>query len=114
MQGVYVTFNGTFGTPKTSLGSALNRFGIEHLLRSKRFSAGIDLTTPLPSGVAALTARRGVSTVGGASRSRSTSVMPGAEAEREGEGVADAADDKLYCICKTSYDEDRVMIACDR
>ncbi|KAF7791898.1 hypothetical protein EIP86_002922 [Pleurotus ostreatoroseus] len=70
--------------------------------------------TPLPSGVAALTARRGVSTAGGASRSRSTSVMPGAEGEREGEGAADAADDKLYCICKTSYDEDRVMIACDR
>jgi COMPASS component SPP1 len=23
-------------------------------------------------------------------------------------------DDKLYCICKTKYDEDRVMIACDR
>ena len=26
----------------------------------------------------------------------------------------EAGDDKLYCICKTSYDEDRVMIACDR
>ena len=26
----------------------------------------------------------------------------------------EAADDKLYCICKTTYDEDRVMIACDR
>jgi COMPASS component SPP1 len=23
-------------------------------------------------------------------------------------------DDKLYCVCKTKYDEDRVMIACDR
>lgn len=23
-------------------------------------------------------------------------------------------DDKLYCVCKTRYDEDRVMIACDR
>ena len=22
-------------------------------------------------------------------------------------------DDKLYCICKTRYDEDKVMIACD-
>jgi len=26
----------------------------------------------------------------------------------------DADDDKLYCVCKTRYDEDRVMIACDR
>lgn len=25
-----------------------------------------------------------------------------------------AVDDKLYCVCKTGYDEDRVMIACDR
>ena len=50
MQGVYVTFNGTSGTPKTSLGGALTHFGIKHLLRSKRFSAGVDLTTPLPSG----------------------------------------------------------------
>jgi COMPASS component SPP1 len=31
----------------------------------------------------------------------------------EGEGK-DADDDKLYCVCKTKYDEDRVMIACDR
>ncbi|KIJ45275.1 hypothetical protein M422DRAFT_117909, partial [Sphaerobolus stellatus SS14] len=23
-------------------------------------------------------------------------------------------DDKLYCLCKTPYDEDKVMIACDR
>lgn len=23
-------------------------------------------------------------------------------------------DDKLYCICKTKYDEDRFMIACDK
>lgn len=26
----------------------------------------------------------------------------------------DKEDDKLYCVCKTRYDEDRVMIACDR
>lgn len=71
-------------------------------------------TTPLASGVAALTARRGVSTAGGASRSRSTSVMPGADGDKEVDDAADPGDDKLYCICKTSYDEDRVMIACDR
>jgi hypothetical protein len=27
---------------------------------------------------------------------------------------SDREDDKLYCVCKTRYDEDRVMIACDR
>ncbi|OCH96450.1 hypothetical protein OBBRIDRAFT_3509 [Obba rivulosa] len=53
-------------------------------------------------------------------RSRSASVMPGVSAPPEAEGKGDEekeeerADDKLYCICKTSYDEDRVMIACDR
>ena len=62
----------------------------------------------------------------GASRSRSTSVMPRGSAGPEGELEADAddvaageddgntEDDKLYCVCKTKYDEDRVMIACDR
>jgi COMPASS component SPP1 len=30
----------------------------------------------------------------------------------EVEGVEE--DDKLYCICKTRYDEEKVMIACDR
>ena len=59
-------------------------------------------------------------------RSRSTSAMPSGsvapegdtknlekdqelEAEEEGND-----DDKLYCVCKTKYNEDRVMIACDR
>jgi len=28
--------------------------------------------------------------------------------------VSDKEDDKLYCVCKTQYDEDRMMIACDR
>ena len=23
-------------------------------------------------------------------------------------------DDKLYCVCKTKYDQERFMIACDR
>ena len=58
------------------------------------------------------------------SRSRSTSVMPGAAPEadavnpekQEEEEDSDAAndDDKLYCVCKTKYDEDRFMIACDK
>ncbi|KAF9015207.1 hypothetical protein BDQ17DRAFT_25781 [Cyathus striatus] len=59
-----------------------------------------------------------------ASRSRSASVMPGgsvgpegdAQADKQDEDDSDAAndDDKLYCVCKTKYDEDKFMIACDR
>ncbi|KAF9651940.1 hypothetical protein BDM02DRAFT_3064986, partial [Thelephora ganbajun] len=26
----------------------------------------------------------------------------------------DEADDKVYCVCKTEYEEGKVMIACDR
>ncbi|KAJ3576668.1 hypothetical protein NP233_g296 [Leucocoprinus birnbaumii] len=56
------------------------------------------------------------------SRSRSTSVMPTGSVEPEVERKSEekeeeseeAADDKLYCVCKTKYDEERVMIACDR
>lgn len=40
--------------------------------------------------------------------------MPGADGDKEADNAVDPGDDKLYCICKTSYDEDRVMIACDR
>ena len=61
-----------------------------------------------------------------ASRSRSTSVMPRGSTGPDGDSKVDAddlaagedghniEDDKLYCVCKTKYDEDRVMIACDR
>lgn len=58
-----------------------------------------------------------------ASRSRSASVMPGsggldgdskAEKQEEEEESDANEDDKLYCVCKTRYDEDRFMIACDR
>ncbi|GLB36191.1 putative PHD-finger [Lyophyllum shimeji] len=59
-----------------------------------------------------------------ASRSRSTSVMPSGSAGAEGgetkaekqeeEEESEQEDDKLYCVCKTKYDEDRCMIACDR
>lgn len=58
------------------------------------------------------------------SRSRSTSVMPGGsvgpdgsekpEDEEEDALAVAAEDDKLYCVCKTKYDEDRFMIACDK
>lgn len=63
-------------------------------------------------------------------RSRSHSVMPRASVDPEGQREKSAKeeeakakaveeaeaeeDNKLYCICKTKYDEDRVMIACDR
>ncbi|KAF9456367.1 hypothetical protein BDZ94DRAFT_1177874, partial [Collybia nuda] len=55
-----------------------------------------------------------------ASRSRSASVMPGGSAgpetekQEEEEEEDQHEDDKLYCVCKTKYDEDRFMIACDR
>jgi COMPASS component SPP1 len=74
--------------------------------------------------------KKSVAAVGSASRSGSTSVMPSGiavpegdiemavvepekdpEAEEDGE---DKEDDKLYCVCKTRYEEDRVIIACDR
>jgi hypothetical protein len=44
--------------------------------------------------------------------------VPSAENRAPGEAEPDEAEegmeDKLYCICKTSYDDERVMIACDR
>ncbi|KAH8835781.1 hypothetical protein DL96DRAFT_1455440 [Flagelloscypha sp. PMI_526] len=60
-----------------------------------------------------------------ASRSRSTSVLPKDVAspvppdselqiESDEKDVDHASSDKLYCICQTPYDEDKVMIACDR
>ncbi|KAI0094661.1 hypothetical protein BDY19DRAFT_34933 [Irpex rosettiformis] len=76
-----------------------------------------------PSGVGAAVKRAVSSVTGGvSSRSRSTSVMPGAhDTDKAGDKKAHdgpeeepVVDDKLYCICKTKYDEDRVMIACDR
>lgn len=56
------------------------------------------------------------------SRSRSTSVMPAGSVEPESERKSEEkeeekeeiVDDKLYCVCKTKYDEERFMIACDR
>lgn len=37
-----------------------------------------------------------------------------APGEAEPEGEEDEVEDKLYCVCKTRYDDERVMIACDR
>lgn len=53
----------------------------------------------------------------GTSRSRSTSAIPGGVDETELDPKSDhdkEDDDKLYCFCNTPYDEDKVMIACDR
>ncbi|KIK71042.1 hypothetical protein GYMLUDRAFT_33157 [Collybiopsis luxurians FD-317 M1] len=55
-------------------------------------------------------------------RSRSTSVLPSGSVDPEGEAQdkmddkeddKEEEDDKLYCLCKTTYDEDKPMIACD-
>lgn len=32
----------------------------------------------------------------------------------EKETERDKTDDKVYCVCKTEYEEGKVMIACDR
>lgn len=55
------------------------------------------------------------------SRSRSASVkpagwehMPPIERNDRVPEPDSSEDDKLYCVCKTKYDEDRFMIACDR
>lgn len=57
--------------------------------------------------------------VGVDARSRSTSVLPANDSKEGGAPArqveeSDKEDDKLYCVCKTGYDEDRVMIACDK
>ena len=50
-----------------------------------------------------------------AARSRSQSTMPvTGETLDEKEGEKDETDDKVYCVCKTEYEEGKVMIACDR
>ncbi|KZT06932.1 uncharacterized protein LAESUDRAFT_725683 [Laetiporus sulphureus 93-53] len=76
--------------------------------------------TPGPSNAGV---KRTGSYAAGPSRSRSTSIMPGGSVgpdtdnkgqSNEVEEKDSERDDKLYCICKTGYDEDRVMIACDR
>ncbi|KAJ3985643.1 hypothetical protein F5890DRAFT_1508673 [Lentinula detonsa] len=62
------------------------------------------------------------SSISGA-RSRSTSAHPAGSVGPEVDGQAkeedkeeekeEEEDDKLYCLCKTKYDEDKPMIACD-
>ncbi|KAF7320280.1 PHD-type domain-containing protein [Mycena kentingensis (nom. inval.)] len=77
---------------------------------------------PKPSDKGKPTAIQRKSGSAAASRSRSNSAMPGSVGpdgsekpeEEEEELMPVAEDDKLYCICKTTYDEDRFMIACDK
>ena len=40
--------------------------------------------------------------------------LPSAPGEVELEEVEEEMEDKLYCVCKTRYDDERIMIACDR
>jgi COMPASS component SPP1 len=51
-----------------------------------------------------------------ASGSRSGSTVPPAEEDiKEADADEDKEnDDKVYCICRSHYEEGRVMIACDR
>ncbi|KAF8912703.1 hypothetical protein CPB84DRAFT_1841149 [Gymnopilus junonius] len=88
----------------------------------------IENATPAVAPVKPFKALPSKKTVPSVSRSRSTSVMPGRSAsagpeteavkaekqEEEEESEPEKEDDKLYCVCKTKYDEDRFMIACDR
>ncbi|KII93512.1 hypothetical protein PLICRDRAFT_394830 [Plicaturopsis crispa FD-325 SS-3] len=78
-----------------------------------------------PAAVSVPAAARKSASASAAARSRSASAMPSQDGgekdgmhmdvDDEGEDEEDAKeDDKLYCVCKTRYDEDRVMIACDR
>ncbi|KAI0359644.1 amidase signature enzyme, partial [Trametes cingulata] len=50
LTGVYMSFNGTRGTPLTSLGAAQRKFGIDFVIRSKSYPLGVGLTKPIPSG----------------------------------------------------------------
>ncbi|KAI0361670.1 hypothetical protein OH77DRAFT_1417942 [Trametes cingulata] len=75
--------------------------------------------TTAANALSASAAKRSVSAAVEQSRSRSASVMPApaepsSKAQEVEEEEEEVVDDKLYCICKTSYDEDKVMIACDR
>jgi len=40
--------------------------------------------------------------------------LPSAPIEAEPDDAEEGMEDKLYCVCKTKYDDERVMIACDR
>jgi COMPASS component SPP1 len=40
--------------------------------------------------------------------------LPSAPGEAELEDAEEGMEDKLYCVCKTKYDDESVMIACDR
>jgi COMPASS component SPP1 len=50
---------------------------------------------------------------GSAAPEGADAVKPEKQEEEEEEDMAND-DDKLYCVCKTKYDEDRFMIACDK
>ncbi|KAF5314131.1 hypothetical protein D9611_006888 [Ephemerocybe angulata] len=92
-------------------------------------------TFPKPANAATTTASRKNTSVSATSRSRSTSAMPVVDdvahtpassvpdekvtkaekqEEEEDSDAANEDDNRLYCVCKTKYDQERCMIACDR
>ncbi|KAJ7225474.1 hypothetical protein GGX14DRAFT_639073 [Mycena pura] len=87
--------------------------------RAKASEAG---TGPALKGKPSVISRKSGSVAASVSRSRSNSVMPAGSVGPDGSEKPDdeeeetmaAEDDKLYCICKTKYDDNRNMIACDR
>jgi COMPASS component SPP1 len=51
---------------------------------------------------------------GGSAPEGADAVKPEKQEEEEDSDAGNDDDDKLYCVCKTKYDEDRFMIACDK
>lgn len=102
--------------------------------KSRKTFAETNSTTGLASAtrpmVPKLTKSANAKTAGSTPGSRSASVVPSTgvsstpvgdtevvkaeKQEEEEEELLDNEDDKLYCLCKTKYDENRFMIACDR
>jgi COMPASS component SPP1 len=49
-----------------------------------------------------------------ASMTPAPGALPSAPGEAELDDAEGGMEDKLYCICETKYDDESVMIACDR
>ncbi|TFK30481.1 hypothetical protein FA15DRAFT_662439 [Coprinopsis marcescibilis] len=105
------------------------------LSAKKKVANDIEMNTPASTPSTLTTKKAPKAAVGSShnkassvSRSRSASAIPNAltdEATNATDGKlaggdeaefaeAQSEDDKLYCVCKTKYDQERFMIACDR
>ncbi|CAK5280544.1 unnamed protein product [Mycena citricolor] len=114
----------SFTHPKTTEGlerkSSNDMVATKSALKSKG-AATKHRAKAVPKPKAAKASDASGSIAASASRSRSASVLPGGSVGPEGsvkpededEDVLATDDDKLYCVCKTTYDEDKFMIACD-